>query len=210
LDEDSTFSFPVGEDLDIRVVGEVFDYRGILIRLEADQGVDTSGALIPTTDGTQAANVCSDPVQGITHRNSVLKNNQGGIIRLDEPTSLSLDVTIVVSNNNTNSRFYYSRFLLEAVQSPPTSNPTDKPTFAPSPSQTTSTSSPTDVCIPSGQVCRIGEECCGSNVCVGICTRGIKIADKDANKDQFIIGSGGRARGAARRSLLKGSRPNKK
>jgi hypothetical protein len=98
LRTDSTTFFTFNQDFPIRVRGQE-SYRGILIRLGAEPGVNTTAALVEE-DSTllQDASVCSDPAQGLTHTSSVLKNNQGGTIRLNEKTDVSLDITIVVAN----------------------------------------------------------------------------------------------------------------
>jgi hypothetical protein len=116
--------FTVGIDYNLRVVGSQA-YKGILIRLQASQGVDTSNALLEDSDLLGPANVCTAPVVGINHNSAVLKNNQGGTIRLDEPSDVFLDITIVNVLDDTKSEFYYSRLALRAdlVSEKPTSSP---------------------------------------------------------------------------------------
>jgi hypothetical protein len=138
----STFFFTVGEEYPIRVVGEQ-DYRGILIRLQAATGVDTTAALVVEenfSDLLQDASICSDPIQGITHTSAVLKNNVGGTTRLDELADVSIGVTIVVANNSTDSIYYFSQFQLAVTEAPtavptvpPTRFPTRTPTRVPTP-----------------------------------------------------------------------------
>jgi hypothetical protein len=107
------FPISVGKDYNLRVVGSQA-YKGILIRLQASQGVDTSNALLEDSDLLGPANVCMAPVVGINHNSAVLKNNQGGTIRLDEPSDVFLDITIVNVLDDTLSEFYYSRLALRA------------------------------------------------------------------------------------------------
>jgi hypothetical protein len=113
--------FTVGIDYDLQVVG-LQPYKGIFIRLQASQGVDTSTALLEDTNLLGPAVVCVPPIVGINHNSAVLKNNQGGTIRLDEPSDVVLDITIVNVLDDNNSEFYYSRFALRA-DSAPTSSP---------------------------------------------------------------------------------------
>lgn len=229
----STFFFTKGEEYALRVVGDD-SYRGILIRLEAADGVDTTAALIVEEEDSNIlyeASICSAPTQGITHSTSVLKNNVGGTVRIDElTTDVNIGVTIVMANNSTNSIFYYSQFQLEVTEAPtasptrsptffptgtptraPTNVPTVKPTRAPTdlPSQSPTTSSqPSVFCVAVGDTCTFNDLCCGdgANVCIGVCSRAIKAVEKDSDKTAYKLGET-RIRGASRRKLLKGSRP---
>jgi hypothetical protein len=223
---DQVLPFTVGTDYNLRVVGSQ-PYKGILIRLQASQGVDTSNALLEDTDLLDPAHVCTSPVVGINHNSAVLKNNQGGTIRLDEPSDVFLDITIVNVLDDNNSEFYYSRFALRAdlvSARPTTSAPTKQPSLAPSPgptlrptraptglpSQSPAKSSQQSVlCVAEGDTCDFDDTCCGDggNVCVGVCTRFIGQSSKNLDSSQYKLSDGGRDRGSGsvRRKLLKGS-----
>jgi hypothetical protein len=125
--------FTVGIDYNLRVVGSQA-YKGILIRLQASQGIDTSNALLEDSDLLGPANVCTAPIVGINHNSAVLKNNQGGTIRLDEPSDVFLDITIVNVVDNTNSEFYYSRLALRADLA--SERPTPSPSISSQPTTT--------------------------------------------------------------------------
>jgi hypothetical protein len=221
---DQVLPFTVGTSYNLRVVGSQ-PYKGILIRLQASQGVDTSNALLEDTDLLGPAHVCTSPVVGINHNSAVLKNNQGGTIRLDEPSDVFLDITIVNVLDDNNSEFYYSRFALRAdsasarpttspsISSQPTTTapraPTKQPSLAPSPGPTRA---PTDLpsqsptkssqllvfCVAEGDTCDSDDTCCGdgANVCVGVCTRVIGQSSKNLDSSQYKLSDGGRIRGS--------------
>jgi hypothetical protein len=88
------------------------DYRGLLVR--ASSNADTEFPLMELSDDLQDAAVCTAPITGITHTNSDLKNNHNMSLFLGAG-DLSLDVTVVFANNNTDSIYYYSSYMLNAV-----------------------------------------------------------------------------------------------
>jgi hypothetical protein len=91
-------------------------YRGLLIRLAAPSGVDTTTALLEVSDDLKdAAGVCTAPVVGITHTNSDLKFSQSVSLMIAAEGEVTLDVTVVVANNATDSIYYYSGYTLNAV-----------------------------------------------------------------------------------------------
>jgi hypothetical protein len=145
LDPSGQVSFTTGEDHVLTVSGS---FTGILVRLQADNGVDTSAALSENSNLLQDASVCSAPVVGITHNSRAGKNGAEITLRLDEPSDLVLDITIVLENVSGSSIFYYSGFALRAVDPPgavTTPAPTPAPTRAPTP---VPTSVPTPVPAP--------------------------------------------------------------
>jgi hypothetical protein len=104
-------------------------YRGLLVRLSAPSGVDTTTALLEVSDDLQDADyVCSAPVAGITHTNANLKNDQSMSLSIPIEGEVTLDVTVVFANNGTNSIYYYSAYTLNAVMEAGT---TLSPTMAP-------------------------------------------------------------------------------
>jgi hypothetical protein len=128
-EKDGTVSFTAGEDHTLTVTGR---YTGILVRLQAESGVDTSAALSETSSFLQDASVCSAPVVGISHNSRASKNGAEIILRLDEPSDVALDITIVLENEYGGSIFYYSGFALRAVDPPGTiSSAGGTPTPAP-------------------------------------------------------------------------------
>jgi hypothetical protein len=106
-------NFTAGEDHTLTVSGT---FRGILVRLQADNGVDTSAALSENSSLLQHASVCSAPVAGITHNSRATKTGAEVILHLDKPSDVALDITIVLENNESGqSIFYYSGFTLASV-----------------------------------------------------------------------------------------------
>jgi hypothetical protein len=99
-------------NLNILSLNGTSDYRGLLVRLSSD--VNASTVLLEITDDLKEADVCTAPVSGLTHSNGDLKNNQAMSLFLAEG-NLTLDVTIVFANNATNSIYYYSSYMLNAV-----------------------------------------------------------------------------------------------
>jgi hypothetical protein len=121
-------SFTVGEDHVLTLSGGAF--RGILVRLEADNGVDTSAALSEDSNLLRDASVCAAPVVGITHTSNAVKNEARVILRLDEPSEVSLDITVVILLDSAESIYYYSGFALSAVD--PSEADSSVPSGAPS------------------------------------------------------------------------------
>jgi hypothetical protein len=130
LATDGVFTFNEGKDYSIRVVGDS-DYKGILIRLETTEVFDTTAALVEDSDLLSPATVCTPPIVGLNHNSAELKNNQGGTLRLNAATALTLDITVVNVLDGTDSVFYYSRFALEALPAP-SGSPSLTPSMAPS------------------------------------------------------------------------------
>ena len=110
--------FYTGRDYVISVNGTLHDFKGVLIRLEINgtADVDTSQALLPLSN-TQNAIACTDPrIRGITHYNSSWKASASGILRVDEPAVVMLDITVVGLNNATASVYGYTRYLLNFTE----------------------------------------------------------------------------------------------
>jgi hypothetical protein len=152
LDPGGRANFTTGEDHALTVSGS---FLGILVRLQADKGVDTSAALSENSNLLQDASVCTAPVVGITHNSGTEKNGAEITLRLDESSDVSLDITVVLENGSGGSKFYYSGFALVAVDPPGTvSSAPGTPTPAPVTDTTirTSTSAPTSA-SSAGRVC---------------------------------------------------------
>lgn len=122
-------------------------FKGFLLRLGTNGEEENGGAnmdsnstattTIMTTDALQvvadddtnnvkvAQTVCvmNEQVGGLTHTNNVPKTTIQGILRMDEVMAdnnllvLPLDVTVVIRNQGSDSEFYYSQYLLQAVES---------------------------------------------------------------------------------------------
>jgi hypothetical protein len=91
--------------LQILTIAGSSDFRGLLVRLSAPDGVDTDMALFEISDDLRSAdNVCTAPVVGITHANRNLKNQQSMSLSIAVPAVITLDVTVVFANDNKRKR----------------------------------------------------------------------------------------------------------
>jgi hypothetical protein len=123
---------PAGVDLSWEVTGSDA-FRGFLLRLDGGSGnVDTTASLGPNPGqgGTVqvAENVCVDiyGVGGVTHRSRALQASASGRLIVDEVSQgMNLDVTIVVENRNQVSEYYYTGYVLNAVEQATTMPPQD-------------------------------------------------------------------------------------
>ena len=149
LDPNTEFDVPIGVNhvWKVSMPPDSEGFRGYLLRLDGgDDELDTTEALtnIPGMGGTvQVANVCveTEGVGGVTHNSRVRKKDVEGRLRLDETGSnLNLDVTVVLNNRNGLSQFYYSHFILNAVEAEEEEEEEETATTTPT---SESTSSPT-------------------------------------------------------------------
>lgn len=98
LDVNTVNELPVGQDLLVGVEADDIMFLGVLVRLQAPDGVDTTGALIPGAN-VGLESTCLSPVIGISHMNSDPKTMATGTFRFDEEIEgITLDVTIVFLN----------------------------------------------------------------------------------------------------------------
>jgi hypothetical protein len=102
-------------DIHVLTLAGTSPYRGMLVRLSAPSGVDTTSSLLEVSADLQDASSCSAPVVGITHTNSDLKNTQSMSLFLPSEGEVTIDVTVVFANNSTDSIYYYSGYTLNAV-----------------------------------------------------------------------------------------------
>jgi hypothetical protein len=102
-------------DIHVLTLAGLSPYRGMLVRLSSPSGVDTTSSLLETSDDLQDAGACSAPVVGITHTNSNLKNAQSMQLSMPSEGEITIDVTVVIANNSTDSIYYYSGYTLNAV-----------------------------------------------------------------------------------------------
>ena len=163
LGDDKPASFRVGEVNLLELTGPAF--RGFLIRVGppagADNAVDLREAIFPASDDdttsqiADATCVSTEQVGGLTHTSRDDKTNVTGSLLVESAIEgLSIDVTVVLSNEDTNSTYFYSNFVLNAVQAvdpeapvaaPPTTRfPTTMPSLAPTMGPNTTDSSGTD------------------------------------------------------------------
>ena len=99
-------------------------FRGFLMRLDGGTGnVDTTASLEPNPGqggSVQVAeSVCVNAygVGGVTHRSRALMSSASGRLLLDEVSQgMNLDVTVVVENRNQNSEYYYTGYVIHAVE----------------------------------------------------------------------------------------------
>ena len=111
-------------------------FKGILIRLEAPEGVETAGALEPIDSDLKIANVCEAPVVGVTHTSNSQKMSVSTRLRMDQAADrVNLDITGVGANFDQASVYGYNGFVLkvEGEAAPTTTSPTLPPgaTFTP-------------------------------------------------------------------------------
>jgi hypothetical protein len=120
----------------IYVSGEKL-YKGVLYRLEAEDGSDMTGIIELSEGDTNtklADDVCLVPVAGVTHANANEKNDVPATLNTgDEPAVYLLDVTIVVSNTADMSEYYYTRYTLSVESSDHSPSESGEEVPAPSP-----------------------------------------------------------------------------
>lgn len=94
-------------------------FRGVLIRMEGAAGTDEDEILMSPAPGYQGASVCEDiGVRGITHTGPEDQTGLTSIVEFSVPSvqELSVDVTVVVSNNaGEGSEYYYDPFVFDLV-----------------------------------------------------------------------------------------------
>ncbi|GKY90714.1 hypothetical protein MPSEU_000044800 [Mayamaea pseudoterrestris] len=111
LSESDDFVIEVGKDAVLTLVATGgTPFKGVLMRVEAsDVDVQDTAALTPS-DNVQNAGVCAAPVGGVTHFNNDEKTSASATLRFDTATDVTLDVTVVVANDDSESIFYYQGF----------------------------------------------------------------------------------------------------
>jgi hypothetical protein len=130
LETDSPHDFATGVNHTITILSTQFPVRGILIRLQAPDGVDTANVLTPALQ-MKVADVCVSPIVGTTHFNNSEKVELSSIVRFDEAIdSVYLDITGVFINNAEGSVYVYSRYAVNFISEGNTPAPTASPTTA--------------------------------------------------------------------------------
>jgi hypothetical protein len=110
----STTAFPVNTDTVITVSSTTKSFKGFLLRLGETGGVTTDNAWSFAGLDIQKAFACFD-VGGVTHTSNNVKTSISATLRLPTAaTAMPLDVTIVIQNVG-GSEYYYSQYLLTAV-----------------------------------------------------------------------------------------------
>ena len=151
-------TFHINTPYTISVYNNRFMYRGILIRVELPTTTSTSnttteigGYLSPSTN-TQSSFSCMSTqpsnVMGITHVNSTFKSIHSGILEIQQPANITLDITVVGVNNDTISLYAYDRLHVTFVDPETVTDrpPTRSPVVATTPvtnNPTTTTKPPT-------------------------------------------------------------------
>ena len=125
MEPNTTVDFEIGQDYTVEVETFEFPLRGALFRVQAPEGFDTAGALIPG-ENMKDADVCLAPIVGTTHFNRELKTMMISTVRFDEPANgVIFDITGVFVNSPDGSVYVYDRYLANFVGSNemPTASP---------------------------------------------------------------------------------------
>jgi hypothetical protein len=121
LSEEQPASINVGQVHALELRGDG-TFKGFLVRLgpPTSQLVDLRESLSPLNETAQIATVtCVDVEQvgGLTHTDNTVKTSTSGSLLVTVPVQgLLMDVTVVVQQNSSISTFYYSNFVLHAIQ----------------------------------------------------------------------------------------------
>jgi len=152
LEADSIFTITPGVDHVISLTATDSDtpFRGFLLRLGWPEQLDRE-PLWSLTPGinAQIAAVCFLRAAGVTHTGNFLKDSASGTFRVDEEIEgFTLDVTVVLANNETDSHYYYSGYEINSILLAETEVPTEsETTLAPETPAATAvrTSIPSDI-----------------------------------------------------------------
>jgi len=111
----ATTAVSADQDLAISVEksgGGVF--KGVLIRIEEPNNAAPDFEINPNGLTTKDCTFCLAPVQGITHKSAAEKTSVSGTLSTGSPSTLTVDVTVVDANNDTEgSTYWYSQFKLK-------------------------------------------------------------------------------------------------
>lgn len=128
LDIDSSLDLAIGVDHTITIVSTQFPVRGVLIRLQAPDDVETANALTPASQ-MKVADRCVSPIVGTTHFDSSEKVELSSIVRFDEAVdSVIFDITGVFINNAEGSVYVYSRYTVNFISDGTSIQPSALPT----------------------------------------------------------------------------------
>jgi hypothetical protein len=112
-------------------------YKGAFLALAVD-GFDVGDALLPFAPHVKSQD-CDEEVSGVHHSEASLKTEFTTTMQVDAVyATITLDVNIVVFNNETGSAYYHTQYKLASVNATmaPTAAPTKPPTNAPTKSPT--------------------------------------------------------------------------
>lgn len=116
---DQTFGLLAGDSLEVEIVATQNQFRGALIRLEPLADQDVMGGLTPGTNAV-LADICTDPVVGITHSDNELKESFSGTLMVDSLGEAVLDITIVEINSAASSIYMYGGYDIVFIPQPST------------------------------------------------------------------------------------------
>jgi hypothetical protein len=115
LDPNSETTISTVTDHSVTLAATDKEFRGFLMRLHV-LGADgpVVDALLPL-DHSWTEDTCDRNVVGITHYNSNLKPFASGLLRLEKPVRMVLDVTVVKKLNDEKSVYGYNSFDIIAI-----------------------------------------------------------------------------------------------
>jgi hypothetical protein len=129
-------SFPVGTDLTWQVQAFQVAYKGLLVRVQADDG--NAFTLTSNSPDIVTAAPCdleAGNVLGVGHNSPVDKDVRTGVMRFDSTGAVTIDITVVYVNGrvppNNLSIFAYSGYAIDIVANAPVTPPAEAPTAVP-------------------------------------------------------------------------------
>jgi hypothetical protein len=129
LDTNIPLDVSISMNHTITIISTQFPIRGILIRLQAPDGVDTTNILTPGLL-LQDAEACVAPIVGTTHIDNSDKTEVSSTILFEEIVdAVYLDITGVFLNGVSGSVYVYSRYVVNFVSdvTPSSPAPTQSP-----------------------------------------------------------------------------------
>jgi hypothetical protein len=108
-----TTTVKVGAITDMNIIGT--GIKGVLFRLSAIPDVNLSGVPVPGA-GAAIASACTLPLIGITHTNNIEKTSIGGTVQFKQATNITVDLTVVFSNNATTSQYTGGKFYIRVCK----------------------------------------------------------------------------------------------
>jgi hypothetical protein len=109
-------------------------YKGVLYRIDAPSGIDTTNAISPVNDNDlKISDLCISPVVGLTHASARNRMFTEALVQFNDPVkNVTLDITLVAINDDRASLFGFSRYLMSFHDEPiPTTAPKSSPTSPP-------------------------------------------------------------------------------
>lgn len=115
-----TFDAGVNEEWTFNVAASALPFKGILVRLECLTNL--TGAITSDDPLLHDAAVCDttpgDFVVGLTHNSRDEKDSVDMTVALGVATTVSVDITVVMYNNDTGSAYYYDQFFFATTHPP--------------------------------------------------------------------------------------------